>query len=849
MTINRKDQLVNDTKGIPTITDQQLDNYRDFWKVSFETALQDFLKDPTELKFHHIGDRQSYASQEQKKFYLEFLHNSVLKKEKTEGELILLGDAYYKGLIEKSYTNAIACFKQCQSPWSFYLIARVCYWEGMECQDAAKKQEKFNEAKVLFEEAKSKGSYTAASRLGEMYTNGFGVMKDPLEAEKQFLYAAQGKLPIAYLKLYGLYREIIKNPAKAFTFLYQGIASGLPDCLVQLGNDYSVGDQGLSKDKERAMTYYKMACDQHYALAYLKLADEYIQSLKNHMPDEYFKIVQIYKKALKSTNDLDYHTRFITQLKLIPIASIGNPGAETIYYECFSTYDEKDPECKPVTLELKDPSIKGVHAALIKFKENVLKKPEFFADLVLKEENPIAVMRCLTYSLNLSVLAILFANKNLVNVVLKNPQEEKSPLTGTLVKFFYPELSHPLQKKLDALTFSWESFIQFIQTTLASGPLEDIKEIIQLLLKTKNIDATLFFQYSKEDSRSGSQITSRPTALSVAVEHGRLDVVRELLNAGANPAEQVADEVGVLREMKQVVIHKTLPCFIKPSPPPSTPTHCAVRSLHLDIVKELITALLKSNPANLQTILNDALFAIMFSYKNLSDSKYSQCRIEISKQLIQTGANPNCVSIFSSLDTLASKDQNQVAAIYHFLHDAIANADAEFVEYLLKQIKYPSIVIEVLDTHWAQRSICFPPTTIQYLIRNKNSYEQIEKIIFSLLDFLLANKLNDTVIKKFTSDTLCTLSYSELAISKKMVDRLVEHGADLASVNQGWLAKFDNETAECYQKTLPDALPTMPTVLTNIVIDYARLFKTPLKVAKCEEDNDETITANRSFGR
>ena len=150
-------------------------------------------------------------------------------------------------------------------------------------------------------EVADNGYALAANNLGTRYAEGAGVEKDPVEAAKWFLKAAeQGELR-AQFNLGMLYssNEDIKDSAKAAEWYRKAAESGDAWSQFNLGLMYAHGE-GVPQNSAEAIEWYRKAAEQRASHAQCILGQIYSQG--QSVPQDLVEAAGWYRKAAELGN-------------------------------------------------------------------------------------------------------------------------------------------------------------------------------------------------------------------------------------------------------------------------------------------------------------------------------------------------------------------------------------------------------------------------------------------------------------------------------------------------------------------------------------------------------------------
>jgi tetratricopeptide (TPR) repeat protein len=133
----------------------------------------------------------------------------------------------------------------------------------------------FDGAIFNYEIASEGGIVDAQFRLGNMYENGLGVVKNYAKAMEYYQLAADQKNVDAQFRLGNMYENglgVVKNYAKAMEYYRLAADQKNVDAQFKLGNMYDFG-RGVARDDVEAMRYYELAAAQKHEGAISRLTD------------------------------------------------------------------------------------------------------------------------------------------------------------------------------------------------------------------------------------------------------------------------------------------------------------------------------------------------------------------------------------------------------------------------------------------------------------------------------------------------------------------------------------------------------------------------------------------------
>ena len=195
-----------------------------------------------------------------------------------------LGTFYFegKGDVEKDYTKAYQLAVQSANAGSFYgycLLGR-CYYHGYGVgQDYTEALRWFR--KTYFDETicmdRYEAGYEAQYYIGLCYRNGYGVPKDEWEAVKYFEGCPDPRATTA-LAMHHLFYSPYRNVEKGISLLQNAVFSGERLAMLQLGIYYDNGENGLPRNREKAVELYKQSAELGCTGAQRKLGDYYANS-------------------------------------------------------------------------------------------------------------------------------------------------------------------------------------------------------------------------------------------------------------------------------------------------------------------------------------------------------------------------------------------------------------------------------------------------------------------------------------------------------------------------------------------------------------------------------------------
>ncbi|KAG2386145.1 hypothetical protein C9374_002591 [Naegleria lovaniensis] len=202
-----------------------------------------------------------------------------------------LGVMYYKGLgVEEAPDKAVELFTQSADKGNVYALNNlgIAYEEGKGVvRDYAKAticyeksarlgninglnnlgyikllQKQYDQALDLLHEASDRGSVDAMYNIGNMYRLGLGVTADITIAFKFFYRAAtlghvKSQRIVADVLYSGKYEPIPANKKEAASFYYKAALNGDAESCNNLGILYEDGCEGLHRDEQKAIEWFR----------------------------------------------------------------------------------------------------------------------------------------------------------------------------------------------------------------------------------------------------------------------------------------------------------------------------------------------------------------------------------------------------------------------------------------------------------------------------------------------------------------------------------------------------------------------------------------------------------------
>ena len=206
-----------------------------------------------------------------------------------------LGVMYYKGLgVEEAPDKAVELFTQSADKGNVYALNNlgIAYEEGKGVvRDYAKAticyeksarlgninglnnlgyikllQKQYDQALDLLHEAADRGSVDAMYNIGNMYRLGLGVTADITIAFKFFYRAAtlghvKSQRIVADMLYSGKYESIPANKKEAASFYYKAALNGDAESCNNLGIMYEDGCEGLHKDEQKAIEWFRRGAE------------------------------------------------------------------------------------------------------------------------------------------------------------------------------------------------------------------------------------------------------------------------------------------------------------------------------------------------------------------------------------------------------------------------------------------------------------------------------------------------------------------------------------------------------------------------------------------------------------
>lgn len=167
----------------------------------------------------------------------------------------------------------------------------------------------YAEAKKGYEKLAAKGNRAAQNNLGALYANGQGVKQDYSQAAKWYRKAAEqgfvkaqitlgfihGHLAVDY-KIKNDRNEATKHYNESTKWFRKAAEQGDASAQNLLGNLYRKGSI-VNQDYNEAMKWYQKAAEQQYAMAYMGMAEVYMDKRKEG--DENVDMIQATKWVMR----------------------------------------------------------------------------------------------------------------------------------------------------------------------------------------------------------------------------------------------------------------------------------------------------------------------------------------------------------------------------------------------------------------------------------------------------------------------------------------------------------------------------------------------------------------------
>ncbi|GGO14875.1 hypothetical protein GCM10007972_22440 [Iodidimonas muriae] len=156
--------------------------------------------------------------------------------------------------------------------WSFQTVGAVA--QNLGDGIAAFSLQDYEAARTIFEPLAENGDGDAAFRLGWIYEGGFGVARDPVQAQTWYRRAAQHGHSEAKLRLLEL--QMADPKAMSVARLEEAAAEGSVKAKIELARLYAAGD-GVALDKDRARSLLLSLCQEQISdniRAYVQVALE-----------------------------------------------------------------------------------------------------------------------------------------------------------------------------------------------------------------------------------------------------------------------------------------------------------------------------------------------------------------------------------------------------------------------------------------------------------------------------------------------------------------------------------------------------------------------------------------------
>ena len=208
----------------------------------------------------------------------------IVKQLAEEGNAVAqsyLGRMYIKGIgVEKDDMKAVEWFRKAAEQGNAYAQRNLeLMYRKILIRPEIRKA--LNDALNVVEEwylkAAEQGNAVAQTKLGDLYLNGTGVVRDDRKAVEWFRKAAEQGNAVAQTKLGDLYLNgtgVVRDDRKAVEWFRKAAEQGDAVAQTKIGDMYLNGT-GVVKDKKNAVEWFRKAAEQGDAVAQYKLGYMY----------------------------------------------------------------------------------------------------------------------------------------------------------------------------------------------------------------------------------------------------------------------------------------------------------------------------------------------------------------------------------------------------------------------------------------------------------------------------------------------------------------------------------------------------------------------------------------------